>query len=51
MDLLEAVLEFASEVPGVTARGALTPATSEPSPIFSKLSASNFPVGVSPFAD
>lgn len=37
-------------VPDVVARGALTPAVSEPNPIFCKVSASSFPVGANPFA-
>ncbi|HKF50839.1 MAG TPA: hypothetical protein VKB26_00885, partial [Candidatus Acidoferrales bacterium] len=44
-------LEDAAESPGVTVRGALTPATSEPNPIFCRLSASSLPVGGKPFAD
>jgi hypothetical protein len=45
------VVEGPAVVPlGAIARGALTPATSEPSPIFCKLSASSFPVGGKPFA-
>ena len=49
-DFVAEALEDARRLGVVDGRGALTPATSEPSPIFCKLSASSFPVGGSPFA-